>query len=159
VRRRHDRRIWPTGTTLALAAVVGLASPAAAADPSTTTVAASPPAAVVDAKVTLTATVTCAGDPSSGLGVTFFDGVDLLATVPVSAGGQSQLITAFTVTGTHKITAAYNGNTACNASYGETEVAVSAAPPAPPAGGACFLACDGLVGFTTGDIHNHIEVD
>ncbi|MFC4505128.1 MULTISPECIES: Ig-like domain-containing protein [Streptomyces] len=159
VRRWQDRRLWKTGTILALAAVVGLASPAAAAVNSTTTVTASPPAANVGVPVTLTATVTCDAAPGGGLGVTFFDGGDILNTVPVSANGQAGHTTAFTTTGTHTITAAYNGNDNCFASSNTTTVVVSAVPvtPTPPANGFCFLVC-GLIGFTVGDINNNIEV-
>ncbi|WP_234354585.1 Ig-like domain-containing protein [Streptomyces sp. NRRL WC-3618] len=162
MRRWQDRRMWKTGTILALAAVVSLASPAAAAVDSTTTVTASPPAANVGVSVTLTATVTCADDPTGGLGVTFFDGGDLLDTVPVSTNGQAEHTTSFTTTGTHTITAAYNGNDNCFASSNTTTVVVSAVPvpvpPTPPANGFCLLACGGLIGFTVGDINNNIEV-
>ncbi|MHB9863802.1 Ig-like domain-containing protein [Streptomyces sp. YIM S03343] len=158
--RRHNRRIWPTGTVLALAAVVGLASPAAAADSSTTTVTASPPAATVGQSVTLNATVSCPGDPSPGLGMTFWDGADTLATVPVSAGGQAQYTTTFSTTGTHTITAAYNGNDNCSGSSNTTDVVVSAVTPPPPSGGGfCLLVCSGLFGFKVGDIHQHVEVN
>jgi len=159
VRRTQDRRMWKTGTALALAAVVGLASPAAAAVDSTTTVTASPSAANVGAPVTLTATVTCEDDPTGGLGVTFFDGGDILNTVPVSGNGQANYTNGFTTTGTHTITAAYNGNDNCFASSGTTTVVVSAAPgpPTTPAYGFCFLVC-GLFGFTVGDINNNIQV-
>ncbi|MFF8195816.1 Ig-like domain repeat protein [Streptomyces bobili] len=154
--------MWKTGTILALAAVVGLASPAAAAVDSTTTVTASPPAANVGVPVTLTATVTCAADPTGGLGVTFFDGGDILDTVPVAADGQAEHTTSFTTTGTYTITAAYNGNESCFASSTRIAVVVSAAPapvpPTPPANGFCLLACGGLINFTVGDINNNIEV-
>lgn len=163
MRRWHDRSVWKTGTILALAAVVGLASPAAAAVNSTTTVTASPPAANVGVPVTLTATVTCDADPTGGLGVTFFDGGDILNTVPVNGDGQAGHTSAFTTTGTHTITAAYNGNDNCFASSNTTTVVVSAVPapvpPAPPANGFCLLACGSdLIGFTVGNINNNIEV-
>ena len=162
MKRWQDRRMWKTGTILALAAVVGLASPAAAAVNSTTTVTASPPAANVGVPVTLTATVTCAADPTGGLGVTFFDGGDILNTVPVGADGQAEHTTSFTTTGTHTITAAYNGNENCFASSNTIAVMVSAAPApvpsTPPANGFCLLACGGLINFTVGDINNNIEV-
>ncbi|CAM5257140.1 Ig-like domain-containing protein [Streptomyces hirsutus] len=162
MKRRQDRRMWKTGTILALAAVVGLASPAAAAVDSTTTVTASPSAADVGVPVTLTATVTCDADPSGGLGVTFFDGGDILNTVPVGADGQAEHTTAFSTTGTHTITAAYNGNDNCFASNNTTTVVVSAVPvpPTPPANGPCLLACDGLINFTVGDINsNNVNSD
>lgn len=160
MRRWQDRRMWKTGTILALAAVVGLASPAAAAVDSTTTVTASPSAANVGVPVTLTATVICDADPTEGLGVTFFDGGDILRTVSVGAGGQAEHTASFTTTGTHTITAAYNGNDNCFASNNTTTVVVSAVPvpPTPPANGFCFLACGGLIGFTVGDINNNINV-
>ncbi|MFC5955537.1 Ig-like domain repeat protein [Streptomyces pratens] len=158
--------MWKTGTILALAAVVGLASPAAAAVNSTTTVTASPPEANVGVPVALTATVTCDDDPSGGLGMTFFDGGDILNTVPVGADGQAEHTTAFTTTGTHTITAAYNGNDNCSASNNTTTVVVSAVPvppttpPAPPANGPCLLACGGLIDFTVGDINsNNVNSD
>jgi hypothetical protein len=145
---------------MALAAVVGLASPAAAAVNSTTTVTASPPAANVGVPVTLAATVTCDADPSGGLGVTFFDGGDILNTVPVGADGQAEHTTTFTTTGTHTITAAYNGNDNCFASNNTTTVVVSAVPvpPAPPANGFCLLACGSLIGYTVGDINNNVVI-
>ncbi|MFJ3140785.1 Ig-like domain-containing protein [Streptomyces sp. NPDC086843] len=148
--------MWQTGAVAAIAAVVGLATPAAAAVPSTTTVTASPSAANVGAPVELTATVTCSADPSGGLGVTFFDGGDVLDTVPVSADGQAQYTTAFEAPGTHTITAAYNGNEDCFASNSETTVAVSTAPnpPTTPGNGSCLLACEGLINVTIGDIQN-----
>ena len=65
--------------------------------PSTTTVQASPASATTGEQVVLTATVTCPGfPPTGGLGVTFFDGPDLLDTVPVNVGGQASLTTSFT---------------------------------------------------------------
>jgi hypothetical protein len=139
---------------------LGLASPAAAAEPSTTTVTASPSAANVGASVELTATVTCSADPSGGLGVTFFDGGDVLNTVPVGADGQAEYTTAFTTPGTHTITAAYNGNDDCFASHGVTTVAVSTAPvpPTTPGSGGCLLACQGLINFTVGDITNSTQI-
>ncbi|WP_457462971.1 Ig-like domain-containing protein [Streptomyces sp. TE5632] len=145
---------------MAIAAVVGLATPAAAAVPSSTTVTASPSAASVGAPVELTATVTCSADPSGGLGVTFFDGGDILDTVPVGTDGQAEYTTAFATPGTHTITAAYNGNEDCFASNSETTVAVSTAPvpPTPPGSGSCLLACGGLINFTVGDINNGTQI-
>lgn len=83
------------------------------------------------------ATVTCAASPVGGLGVTFFDGPDLLDTVPVDADGNAVLPTSFDIAGSHEITAAYNGNDNCSASNDTTTVEVSDAPPppTPPAGG------------------------
>ncbi|MBQ0826169.1 Ig-like domain-containing protein [Streptomyces tagetis] len=142
----------------ALAAVVGLASPAWAV-PSSTTVTATPPSAEVDTPVQLAATVDCPADPTGGLGVTFFDGSDLLDTVPVNANGQASYTATFTTTGTHTITAAYNGNADCDASNNTTTVQVTAAPPTPPtpSPGFCFLVCGGLFGFNVGDINNNIN--
>lgn len=134
----------------ALAAVLGLASPAAAVA-STTTVTATPQSTTVGTPVELEATVTCTADPSGGLGVTFFDGSDLLATVPVSATGQATYTATFTA-GSHTITAAYNGNGACDASNNTTTVDVAASPTPPPE--SCLLVCGGVVNFF-GDVTNH----
>ncbi|MFF1837612.1 Ig-like domain-containing protein [Streptomyces sp. NPDC058231] len=154
----RNRTIWRTGTLAALAVVVGFASPAAAAVSSSTTVQASPSSAIVGAPVQLTGTVTCSGDPSGGLGLTLFDGGDILTTVPVGLDGHAEYSTSFTVTGTHTITAAYNGNDDCSASNSTVDVQVSVAPtpPAPPTGGLCLLVCSGLFGFNVGEIHNNL---
>lgn len=116
--------------------------------------------------VALSAAVTCAGDPSGGLGMTYFDGSNLLATVPVGTDGTAAYSTSFTSTGTHTVTAAYNGNDNCDASNSTTTVQVTAAtvPPTPPTPGTCLLLCNGLLGLTVtnvgnvgniGDIDNH----
>jgi hypothetical protein len=141
----------------AAATVLSLAPSAAAADPSSTTVQATPPSAATGQLVTLGARVTCSSDPSGGLGVSFFDGSDLLATVPVSADGHSSLTTGFTTTGTHTITAAYNGDDSCSASNGTTTVTVSQ-PPSPPAGNPGCLLC-GLIDVHFGDVHNEVNVN
>lgn len=160
VRRRRTRGGWAV-TSAALAAVLAAAAPAAAA-PSSTSVTASPPTATVGSPVQLTASVTCASDPSGGLGMSFFDGGDLLSTVPVGAGGQATYTTSFTTAGTHTITAAYNGNQACDASNGTATVQVSVSQTPPPGGGTtpglCLLTCGSLIGFVVGDIHNSVSV-
>ena len=121
------------------AALAGLAvsatqASAQALDPSTTMVQASPASASVGQAVTLTAEVSCPADPSSGLGVTFFDGSNLLATVPVDSTGAGSLATNFSTTGSHVITAAYNGDSDCAASNNTTTVDVASSPtsPVPP---------------------------
>ncbi|MFJ2419971.1 Ig-like domain-containing protein [Streptomyces brevispora] len=142
----------------ALAAVLGLASPAWAVS-STTTVTATPQSAAVGTPVQLAATVDCAADPTGGLGVTFFDGGDLLDTVPVNANGQASYTGPFTTAGSHTITAAYNGNTECAASNNTTTVQVTSAPTSPgPTPGFCFLACGGLINFSVGDINNTVNI-
>jgi len=155
VRRWQVWKAWRLVIFAALASVVAFASPAAAAVPSTTSVTATPAAATVGQTVQLTATVTCSADPSGGLGVTFFDGPDLLATAPVNASGQATLPTTFSTTGSHTITAAYNGNADCFASNSTTTVQVSEAPPVPPTT-PCLL-CGSLIGFTVGNIHNEVN--
>lgn len=149
----QEFRAWKLVPVAAVAAVVTFASSAAAAVTSTTTVQASPTSATVGQTVTLTADVTCSEDPTGGLGVTFFDGSNLLDTVPVGADGEAQYPVVFTTAGSHVITAAYNGNTDCGASSAETTVTVSMAtlPPPPPTYGGF---CHGLLGFSVGDIHN-----
>lgn len=125
---------------LAPAALAGLAVSATQAsaqplNPTSTTVQASPASATVGQAVTLTVQVSCPTDPSGGLGVTLFDGSTLLATVPVDSTGDGSLSTNFSTTGSHVITAAYNGDSDCAASNSTTTVDVTSAPtpPAPPA--------------------------
>ncbi|MFG2359116.1 Ig-like domain-containing protein [Streptomyces sp. NPDC048521] len=143
-------------TVAALAAVLGLASPAWAV-PSNTTVTATPQTAEVGTPVQLEATVDCPADPTGGLGVTFFDGSTLLDTVPVGANGQADYTATFTTTGTHTITAAYNGNAQCDASNNTTTVQVTSAPTPPgPPSGLCLLACGALINFSVGDINNTV---
>ncbi|WP_241540141.1 Ig-like domain-containing protein [Streptomyces sp. M41(2017)] len=154
------RRTRTAGLMVAIAAVatvLSLAPSAAAADPSSTTVQATPSSATAGQLVTLEATVTCSSDPSGGLGVSFFDGSDLLATAPVSADGHSSLTTGFTATGTHTITAAYNGDDGCGASNDTTTVTVSQTP-APPADNPGCLLC-GLIDVHYGNVHNEVNVN
>ncbi len=155
--RWKNRLAWNSVAAAAMTAVVALASPAAAAGPSTTAVQASPSAVTVGQSVSLSATVSCAGDPSGGLGMTFFDGSTLLDTVPVSAAGAASYTTSLSTAGSHTITAAYNGNDNCTASNAVTTVVVSAAPT--PSNGLCLLACSGLINFNVGNINNEIDVD
>lgn len=157
--RWNDRAAWNLVPLGALTAVVAFASPAAAAVPSTTTTQASPSAATIGQPVNLTAMVTCADDPSGGLGMTFFDGGDTLATVPVNTAGAAAYTANLSTVGTHTITAAYNGNDTCSASNAETTVLISTAP-APPTTptGFCLLACGGLINFNVGNIHNEVNI-
>ncbi|GAA1216827.1 hypothetical protein GCM10009608_62430 [Pseudonocardia alaniniphila] len=148
--RRAARRIILT--FLALAGMLVFA-PQAWAQPvqSTTTVQASPSSATVGQEVVLTATVTCPGfPPQGGLGVTFFDGANLLDTVPVNGSGQASLTTTFTTVGPHEITAAYNGNGNCGASNATTTVQVTSAPDPPNPPTPC--PCGGGSGLV--NIHN-----
>ncbi|MFF3559594.1 Ig-like domain-containing protein [Streptomyces sp. NPDC002574] len=126
------RRTWTAGAFAAITAVVGIASPAAAAPvSSTTTLQVSPTTAAAWTPVLLTATVVCAGDPSGGLGMTFFDGGNILKTVRVRPDGQATWVAKFTATGAHKITAAYNGNGNCFASNNTATVTVTPAEDCP----------------------------
>ncbi len=139
----------------AMAAVLVFASPAAAAEQSTTTVEAVPASVTVGDSVDLIATVTCpGGDPGPGLGVTFFDGAELLDSVRVGADGRATLPASFETPGTHNITAAYNGNADCFASSDETTVSVSDAPPPPVAPALICNTCGNTVNIYQGDIHN-----
>lgn len=143
---------------IAALAVVAFASPAAAAVVSSTTVQASPSTATTGQSVDISTMVTCAGDPSGGLGMTLFDGANLLTTVPVGADGTSTYATSFTTTGSHAITAAYNGNDNCDASNGTTTVQVNSpvVPPTPPtpAPSPCLLLCNGLINLTFTNVGN-----
>lgn len=142
----------------ALAAVLGLASPAWAVD-SSTTVTATPPSAQVGASVQLAATIDCPANVNPSLGVTFFDDDTLLDTVPLDDNGLADLTTTFSTVGTHTITAAYNGSAECGASNSTTTVQVTSAPTPPgPPPGFCLLACGGLINFSTGDINNTINI-
>ncbi|MER5372870.1 Ig-like domain-containing protein [Streptomyces sp. NPDC002553] len=161
MRRRRTSGGWAV-TSAALAIVLTTATSAAAA-PSSTGVIAAPAATTVGSPVQLTATVTCGADPSGGLGMSFFDGGDLLDTVLVGVDGQATYSASFSWAGTHNITAAYNGNGACDASSSTTTVQVSASPtPSTPSTpgfpGLCLLTCGGLFGFTTGDITNNVII-
>jgi hypothetical protein len=131
-------RVWRTGwkaAIAAMAAVVALATPAAAQEPSATTVQAVPANAAVGESVTLQATVTCSNDPSGGFGMTFADGSEILDTVPVSPDGTARYTTTFETAGSHTITAIYSGNSGCFSSNSTTTVQVSDSPvpPTPPA--------------------------
>ncbi|MEV6012956.1 Ig-like domain-containing protein [Streptomyces sp. NPDC051976] len=148
----HERKAAFLVAAATAAAVMALAPSAAALDQSSTSVQASPSSATTGQLVTLNATVTCSSDPSGGLGVSFFDGTNLLATAPVSTTGQSTLTTGFTTTGTHTITAAYNGDDSCSASNATTDVTVSATPPPPSNTPGCLLC--GLLDVHFGDVTN-----
>jgi hypothetical protein len=96
--------------------------------------------------------------------VTFFDGGTELPTVPVNSSGQATLTTSFSTTGSHEITAAYNGNqvgeAGCGASNGMTTVTVTESPT-PPSPNPCLLLCTptlgtSLINFSTGNINNNI---
>ncbi|MEU7058628.1 Ig-like domain-containing protein [Streptomyces sp. NPDC046197] len=149
MRRVHSPHVWAGVSAAALTTVLIAASPAAAAG-SSTHVTASPSATTVGSPVTLTATVTCASDPSGGLGVTFFDGSQVLDTVPVTTAGAATYRVAFGVPGTHTITAAYNGNGVCGASNGTTSVSVSPSPVPPPYQRPGWWNCGGLVSLLAG---------
>jgi hypothetical protein len=130
----------------ALAAVALSATQASAQplDTSTTTVKAMPVTVGRGQAVTLTAEVGCPADPSGGLGVTFFDGPTLLATVPVDSSGDASLTTSFPTTGIQDITAAYNGNADCAASDPTTTAGATSMPILP-----------GFLGIRTGDTGNN----
>ncbi|NLU75292.1 Ig-like domain repeat protein [Streptomyces sp. HNM0575] len=119
--------------------VLGFAAPAVAEEPSSTTVQATPASVAVGDPVTLNSQVTCTADPSGQLGVTFFDGGEILATVPVAPDGSASVTAVFQTVGTHTITASYNGNDNCFASNDTTTVQVSQDGPTPPSGGGLTL--------------------
>lgn len=139
---------------LAGLAVYATQASAQGLDQSTTTVQASPASASVGQAVTLTVQVSCPADPSGGLGVTLFDGSNLLATVPVDSTGAGALATNFSTTGSHVITAAYNGDSDCAASNNTTtvDVASSPTPPTPPVPPSLIGNVGSLIG-NTGNIN------
>ncbi|MCI2423490.1 Ig-like domain-containing protein [Saccharopolyspora sp. K220] len=122
---------------VAFAALAGMTAfaPQASAQPveTTTTVQASPSSATVGQQVVLSATVSCSAGTPGGLGVTFWDGPEILDTVPLNASGNASLTTSFDTAGSYEITAAYNGDDNCGASSDTTMVQVSSAPVPPPA--------------------------
>ena len=78
------------------------------------------------ASVTFTAKVAISGGGSvvpDGL-VNFFDGTDVIGSVAIDASGMANFSTASLSSGTHSITATYNGNTAKNV-VGSTSAALS----------------------------------
>ena len=150
----QKRNVCATFAGAALA-VVAFALPAAAAVASSTTVQASPSTATTGQSVDISTMVTCSGDPSGGLGMTLFDGSNLLTTVPVGMDGASSYTTDFTSAGSHMITAAYNGNDNCDASNSTATVQVNApAVPPTPAPSPCLLLCNGLINLTFTNVGN-----
>jgi hypothetical protein len=151
LKRREKWKAYGTFAVAALA-VGAFASPAAAVS-SMTTAQATPSTATTGQSVDLSATVACTGDPSGGLGMTFFDGSDLLTTVPVGTDGTASYDTSFATAGAHTITAAYNGNANCDASNGTTIVQVTSAPTPPPSG-LCLLVCGSLIDIKIENVGN-----
>lgn len=133
-----------------LGGMIAFSPQASAQEQSTTTVQASPSTATIGQQVVLDSTVTCNGFTPGGLGVTFFDGPNLLATVPLDNNGNASLTTSFSTAGSHTITAAYSGDDNCGASSNTTTVQVTATPSLPTA---CVL-CASLINITTGPINN-----
>lgn len=115
------------GLTLLLCAVSGVR--AQPFEPSATTLTFSANPAVVGQPVTLTAMVSAGGgNVTGGLGVTFFDGADLLTTVEVEGGpttGTATLTVPFSSVGAHTITAAFNGTSTVGASSTAPELTIS----------------------------------
>jgi hypothetical protein len=120
-----------TGTRTVTAAFNGVTGGASASNDtvdmivtfagSTTTVVSSPNPSAAGEEVTFTATVTSlsGGDVTGGLGVTFFDGGELLDTVLVTGGpttGTATLTVPLSTVGDHVITAAFNGTQTVSAS-------------------------------------------
>lgn len=95
---------------------------------STTTAFASPNPTTVGTPTTLSATITCAspGTPQGG-NVSFFDGANLLGTVPVTTGSPATVnfITTFATTGTHPIEVVFSGTPTCAASFATVNVLVN----------------------------------
>ncbi|HZU24736.1 MAG TPA: Ig-like domain-containing protein, partial [Bryobacteraceae bacterium] len=97
---------------------------------STTQVAAAPNPAAPGQSVTFTATVTPApaGSPPEEV-LTFSEGSNVLAQVPVSSSGVASFSTAALSAGNHTITAAYPSDSLLTASSGNVVAAVNAAAP------------------------------
>ncbi len=86
--------------------------------PSVTTLTASPNPVSVGGTVVLTATVTAQSSLVPSGTVTFYDGVRLLATQPLSSAGVATFSISSLPAGSHPITAAYNGDSFFNTSVG-----------------------------------------
>ena len=84
----------------------------------TTTVTASPTNVNPGQPVTLSAHVTCPGGTPTGT-VQFFDGTNPIGNATLDAQGNATLVTTSLSTGTHQITAAYQGNEVCPPSVSE----------------------------------------
>lgn len=80
------------------------------AAPTSVSVSGSPNPGDLNQPITFTAAVSSPAAAVSNGSVTFYDGPTLLGTSPVSAAGSASLTTAFTVVGTHNITAVYGGS-------------------------------------------------
>jgi arabinogalactan endo-1,4-beta-galactosidase len=82
----------------------------------------------VGSTLTFQAVVTSwsAGAPNANGSVTFYDGGNLLATVPVNSSGQASYSTSALSTGSHNITAAYANGT--NYASGSSSVSITLAP-------------------------------
>jgi hypothetical protein len=94
---------------------------------SDTTISASPSVSAIGEQVTLTATVNATGGDVTAGTVSFYDGADLLDTVPVSGGplaGTASVSTAFATDGTRTLTASFNGTGLVAASSGTTQQTV-----------------------------------
>ncbi len=93
----------PASTSLAVTQVVNKA-------PTTTALISSPNPSVYGQSVTLTATVTARYGGTPNGSVTFKDGTNALGTGTCSGSGKSTLVVSKLTSGSHSITATYNGN-------------------------------------------------
>lgn len=107
-----DANFLPS-TSAALSQVVNQAS-------TTTTLASSANPSTLNASITLTATLSVvapgAGTPTGS--ITFQDGSNALATVPLGANGQAIFATATLAAGSHSLAASYGGDTNFKSSSG-----------------------------------------
>ncbi len=78
--------------------------------PTSTNLSATPNPGDLNQGVTLTASIASQSTPVGSGAVTFYDGTTSLGSAPVSATGTASLTTAFTVLGTHNLTAVYDGS-------------------------------------------------
>ncbi len=101
----------------------------AATQSTVTSVAASPNPSLLGQPVTLTATVTGGDDPVTAGTVTFSDGNDTIADVPVDGGGRAAVDTSTLTAGAHEITATY---TPADGYTGSTATVAHVVDPAGP---------------------------
>ncbi|WP_018215601.1 RCC1 domain-containing protein [Salinispora vitiensis] len=102
----------------------------AAPPTSTTALQVTPPSPTAGQEVTLTATVTCTGEPPTGT-VTFRTGTTALATEPLTTGATATHTTALPA-GTHTLTAGYTSTSTCPDSESSSTSITIHPPPDDP---------------------------
>lgn len=142
-RRRHEVLI-ALGVLAAGLATYAPEASAQVQSPTTTTLTASPSSAATGQQVTLSAHVSGCPDPTTSIGMSFFDGGNLLQTAPIDTNGDASLTISFSSAGTHTIEAVFNASTECGVSSDTKNVDVTSSPTPP--------TLPNLIGLHIGDI-------